>query len=323
MKMDFGNLEKHYELISCDACERWAVALQARHPKNFRYHKTQWKKFPDGTDNIKIGGFDPENQLRGSHVIFLASFHSNDATLSQLYVCIVLLEALIESLTIVLPFYPVGTMERVVVEGEVATANTLARLLSSLPPCGKTTRVMLYDLHTLQNRFYLSNHSVATLHSSVPLLLEELASFTMDDGEKITCIAFPDDGAAKRFSYMFQGFDIVVCGKKREGETRKVAITDGDPANKHIVIVDDLVQTGGTLFECGKALKAEGAKNVACFVAHGVFPNSSWKKFARGGERSLFNPFWLTNSIPTGTDNLPTGDVFRVLDLLPQIVKDL
>lgn len=102
-----------------------------------------------------------------------------------------------------------------------------------------------------------------------------------------------------------------------------MAITDGDPANKHIVIVDDLVQTGGTLFECGKALKAEGAKNVACFVAHGVFPNSSWKKFARGGERSLFNPFWLTNSIPTGTDNLPTGDVFRVLDLLPQIVKDL
>jgi hypothetical protein len=46
-------------------------------------------------------------------------------------------------------------MERVVVEGEVATANTLARLLSSLPPCGKTTRVMFYDLHTLQNRFYL------------------------------------------------------------------------------------------------------------------------------------------------------------------------
>lgn len=98
---------------------------QARHPKNFRYHKTQWKKFPDGTDNIKIGGFDPENQLRGSHVIFLASFHSNDATLSQLYVCIVLLEALIESLTIVLPFYPVGTMGESVL-AETTTAITAA-----------------------------------------------------------------------------------------------------------------------------------------------------------------------------------------------------
>jgi hypothetical protein len=40
-------------------------------------------------------------------VLFLASFHSNDATLSQLYVCITLLESLVKSLTIVLPFYPV------------------------------------------------------------------------------------------------------------------------------------------------------------------------------------------------------------------------
>lgn len=68
------------------------------------------------------------------------------------------------------PLYVCNVPERVVVEGEVATANTLARLLSSLPPCGKTTRVMLYDLHTLQNRFYLSNHSVATLHRQGPTL---------------------------------------------------------------------------------------------------------------------------------------------------------
>ena len=90
-------------------CRAYAPA-QERHPKTFRYHATKWGKFPDGTDNIKIGGFEPENHLRGSNVIFLASFHSNDATLSQLYVCIALLESLVESLTIVLPFYPVGTM---------------------------------------------------------------------------------------------------------------------------------------------------------------------------------------------------------------------
>lgn len=323
MKMDFETTEKSYEIISCNETCEWAQTLQSRYPKSFRYHPTNWGKFPDGTDNIKIGGFEPENMLRGSHVLFIASFHNNDVTLSQLYVCIALLESLIESLTIVLPFYPVGTMERVVYEGEVATANTLARLLSSLPPCGKPTRVMLYDLHTLQNRFYLSNHAVATLHSSIPLLLEELTKYKMSDGDPITCIAFPDDGAAKRFGYLFEGFDIVVCGKKREGETRKVTITDGCPKDKHVVIVDDLVQTGGTLFECGKALKAEGAKNVACFVAHGVFPNKSWQRFASGGDRGIFEPFWLTNSIPSVTNVLPANDVFRVLDLLPQIVKDL
>jgi len=46
-------------------------------------------------------------------------------------------------------------MERVVHEGQVATAATYAHMFSSLPNCGKPTRLMVYDLHTLQNRFYL------------------------------------------------------------------------------------------------------------------------------------------------------------------------
>jgi hypothetical protein len=52
----------------------------------------------------------------------------------------------------VLPFYPVGTMERVIKEGQVATANTYAQMFSNLPNCGKPTRLIVYDLHTLQNR---------------------------------------------------------------------------------------------------------------------------------------------------------------------------
>jgi hypothetical protein len=48
-----------------------------------------------------------------------------------------------------------STMERVVREGTVATAATYAHMFSSLPSCGRPTRLMVYDLHTLQNRFYL------------------------------------------------------------------------------------------------------------------------------------------------------------------------
>lgn len=54
------------------------------------------------------------NRLSGEHCIFLASFHNNDVTLSQFSVMIAILQSFIESLTIILPFYPVGTMERVV-----------------------------------------------------------------------------------------------------------------------------------------------------------------------------------------------------------------
>jgi hypothetical protein len=89
-------------------------------------------------------------------------------------------------------------MERVTTEGTVATASTYAHLFSSLPSCGTPTRLMVYDLHTLQNRFYLHGHAVASLHTTIPLLKRRLETTQVD------CIAFPDDGAAKRFQVRAQ-----------------------------------------------------------------------------------------------------------------------
>jgi hypothetical protein len=126
-----------------------------KYPDRFSFHATKWGKFPDGTDNIEVGGFSPHNLISGEHVLFLANFHNNDITLSQFQVMICLLQSFLESLTVVLPYSPVGTMERVVNEGQVATAATYAHMFSSLPNCGRPTRLMVYDLHTLQNRFYL------------------------------------------------------------------------------------------------------------------------------------------------------------------------
>jgi len=309
-----------YRIIAADEHESMAGKMEEIYPDRFTFHKTSWGKFPDGTDNIEIGGFTPHNLISGEHVLFLASFHNNDSTLSQFQVMICLLQSFIESLTVVLPYYPVGTMERVTKEGIVATAATYAHMFSSLPSCGRPTRLMVYDLHTLQNRFYLHGNSVASLHSSIPLLKERLRASNID------CVAFPDDGAAKRFAAMFQdmGMEIIVCGKTRgDGDSRNVAIQDGDAKGKHIVIVDDLVQTGGTLFECGKVLKDAGALTVNAFVAHAVFPNRSWTRFALGGDRACFDKFWVTNSIPTVTDVLPKDDVFEVLKLTQQIIDDL
>jgi hypothetical protein len=115
-----------YQIIAAEACESLATRMAQKYPQRFTYHPTQWLKFPDGTDNIEIGGFTPINILSGEHVLFLASFHNNDVTLSQFQVMICLLQSFIESMTVVLPFSPVGTMERVIREGQVATAATYA-----------------------------------------------------------------------------------------------------------------------------------------------------------------------------------------------------
>eukprot|EP00540_Astrosyne_radiata_P002191 CAMPEP_0116826606 /NCGR_PEP_ID=MMETSP0418-20121206/2622_1 /TAXON_ID=1158023 /ORGANISM="Astrosyne radiata, Strain 13vi08-1A" /LENGTH=303 /DNA_ID=CAMNT_0004455259 /DNA_START=170 /DNA_END=1081 /DNA_ORIENTATION=+ len=296
-----------------------ALRIVDAHPDRFTYHPTKWEKFPDGTDKIEVGGFLPYNLLSGEHILFLASFHNNDITLSQFQVMICLLQSFIESLTVVLPYYPVGTMERVTKEGTVATAATYAHMFSSLPSCGRPTRLMVYDLHTLQNRFYLHGNSVASLQTAIPLLKNRIKETNID------CVAFPDDGAAKRFSALFSDeFHVIVCGKTRgENDVRTVVIQDGNPEGKNIVIVDDLVQTGGTLYECGKTLKEAGAASVHAFVSHAVFPKESWKRFAHGGDRACFDTFWVTNSIPTVTNTLPKDGPFEVLDLMELIIEDL
>jgi hypothetical protein len=55
------------------------------------------------------------------------------------------------------------------------------------------------------------------------------------------------------------------------------------------------VRSGGTLFESAKVLKDAGATAVSVFVAHAAFPQSAWKRFARGGDRDIFERFWTTN----------------------------
>ena len=189
-----NNSNLKYQVIAAPGMENMGKNMMNTFPARFLFHETQWKKFPDGTDRIEIGGFHPTNRISGQHVLMLASFHNNDVTLSQFSVMVTLLQSFIKSLTVVLPYYPVGTMERVIQEGQVATANSYAQMFSNLPSCGKPTRLVIYDLHTLQNRFYLHNNAIASLQTSIPLLINKLAS----SSSEIDCIAFPDDGANKR-----------------------------------------------------------------------------------------------------------------------------
>jgi hypothetical protein len=83
------------------------------------------------------------------------------------------------------------------------------------------------DLSSIKSffRFYIHGNCFASLQTAIPLLIDHIKTKT-----NINCIAFPDDGAAKRFASMFKGldFEIVTCGKKRDGDKRVVTIQDGE-----------------------------------------------------------------------------------------------
>ncbi|KAM5567900.1 hypothetical protein ABKV19_015799 [Rosa sericea] len=280
-----------------------------------------WRKFADGFPNIFIPN---AHAIRGQHVAFLASFNSPSVIFEQLSVIYALPKLFIASFTLVLPFFPTGTSERMEDEGDVATAFTLARALSNIPiSMGGPTSLVIYDIHALQERFYFGDNILPCFESGIPLLKTRLQQ--LPDSDNIT-IAFPDDGAWKRFHKQLQHFPTIVCAKVREGDQRIVRIKEGDPKGRHVVIVDDLVQSGGTLIECQKVLAAHGAAKISAYVTHGIFPNRSWERFGsdKGGnpEQGL-TYFWITDSCPTTVRDVMHNPPFEVLSLAGSIATTL
>jgi ribose-phosphate pyrophosphokinase len=278
-----------------------------------------WRKFPDGFPDLFV---NDAYGVRDRHVAFLASFHSPEVIFEQISIIYSLPKMFVASFTLILPFFPTGTSERVEREGEIATAVTLARILSNIPPSrGGPCSTLIFDIHALQERFYFGDNVLPCFESGIPLLLNRLA--LCPDADNIV-IAYPDEGARKRFHGFFKGMEEVVCTKVRDGGKRLVKLKEGEPAGRHVVIVDDLVQSGGTLIECQKLLAKLGALKVSAYVTHGVFPGNSWERFTSSGAGGQgFSKFFLTDSCPQTAKAVEGIEPFEILSLSRPIAEAL
>lgn len=270
----------------------------------------KWDTFPDGTPNIQIENTD---NLIGKKIIFIMDLSDLSKLFTQLSALIVVQRKQVLSLDIHIPYFSVGTMERCVTDGEVATAETLSKIISSLcEPDNKKPVIHLYDLHALANRFYF-DHSKCTviMESSIPILKKNFCDLN-------TIIVYPDDGAHKRFTPFFTKHRQIVMSKTRDGDLRKISVKEyiGFPKNSSIdfknfklLIVDDLCQSGGTLLEVISALKELGYTNISCYVTHGVFPKESYKKFYTAGIQN----FYVTESL---NQNHKFQEPFKCISLI-------
>ncbi|KAA3464445.1 ribose-phosphate pyrophosphokinase 4 [Gossypium australe] len=313
-----GN-KKQVRLFYCMECEELARKVAA-HSQLITLQSINWRSFDDGFPNLFINN---AHDIRGQHVAFLASFSSPAVIFEQLSVIYNLPRLFVASFTLVLPFFPTGSFERMEEEGDVATAFTMARILSNIPISrGGPTSVVIYDIHALQERFYFGDHVLPLFETGIPLLKQRLHQ--LSDADKIV-VAFPDDGAWKRFHKLLDHFPTVICTKVREGDKRIVRLKEGNPTGCHVVIVDDLVQSGGTLIECQKVLFAHGAAKVSAYVTHGVFPKCSWERFTQKNNRSEkgFAYFWITDSCPHTVKAIENTAPFEVLSLAGSIADAL
>mmetsp|Transcript_109916 Transcript_109916/g.154134 ORF Transcript_109916/g.154134 Transcript_109916/m.154134 type:complete len:365 (+) Transcript_109916:41-1135(+) len=287
-----------YIIVSHPSMNHIKDALIKLAPQSYSEVKVDWREFESGMPNIFI---EEVHRLLPAHVLLLLNMRRKEILLDQLSLLYAIPRYGCRSLTVLLPFFPTGTMERVDREGEVATASTLSRMISAVPMTpGGPARFLIFDIHALQIRFYFQDSILPVLLSAMPLLLNLLKTRFSTEA---VAVAFPDEGAKKRFGGFFEkaGYPVLFCSKVREGEKRVVRVAEGDPEGKHVFIVDDLCNTGGTVLACREELAKRGAKKVSVFVTHGVFPLGSWKKFEGAGFEKIF----ITDSVPE------TCEIFR------------
>lgn len=306
--------------------EHVAREIQSSAPENIELGSLKlddakkWPTFADGWPDLFIF---KHNEIMRRDVVFLASLDTPQRVFEELAVIFSLSKYRARNYKVIVPWFPTGTMERISEPGEIATASTMARLLSAIPPCATGPTVLsIIDIHALQEQFYFGDNVLVELKTAMGLLFPFL---TPDD-----VIAFPDDGAQKRYKNVFYklfrdhfsgpgNFEaycqtrMVVCSKQRDGDRRIVVIKEGhgNVQDKRVIIVDDMVQSGGTIIECAKLLRNRGAEEVNAFVSHGVFPNGSWERFMS----NHVDHFYVTNSIPKNTA-LPK-EKFTVLSIAP------
>ncbi|EGD81507.1 ribose-phosphate pyrophosphokinase 4 [Salpingoeca rosetta] len=275
----------------------------------------RWETFKDGFPNLFI---ENAEIIKSRDVIFLANFFPSQLIFEQLAVLYMLPKYMAKSLTIVLPYFPTATMERVDDEGQIPTAVTLAHMLSAVPPTrGGPPQVVVYDIHTLQERFYFADSVLPRLETAIPLLQQRLRATFGAELETDVVVIFPDDGASKRFAKRLQDFHCLTCSKKRQGDQRVVWLAEDESLEgKHAVIVDDLVQTGGTLKSCARFIHSRNPASVSAYVTHAVFPQASWKGIVECG---IFKHFWYTDTCPETAKQLAGVAPFELISFTPHL----
>ncbi len=289
---------------------------------HFDLGEVQWDKFPDGSPNLKI-----PTHLLGRRVVFLASMFNLEQWIEQLSVLMILGRQGVQSLDIIAPYYSTGTMERVEHPSDVATADTLAQITSCCmsPTIEGLPVLSIFDLHASTVRYCFSPKEVRYQPlTAIGLALQQMIMMTDDK----FIVAFPDEGSYKRFrAQLPSDIPFFLFAKQRIGDQRKLQLVQSSCPDtslfKHVLIMDDLVQSGGTLDECRRAVHDMGFPHISCFVTHAVFPKRSYLDFLPQGRKSGFENFWVTDSNPQISSILAHSPPFRVLPIAPLIIQSL
>lgn len=271
------------------------------------YPQVRFENFPDEWPNLFID--DIKWSIEHQDVTYIWDFSRPEDFFINYAMMRWILDYYAGKLRVIMPYFPVGTMERISEKWEIATAKYFADIMSHLPEGrnGKTS-IHTFDIHALVERFLFDSFKVNLETHTAMNHLKEIA--------KDKVIVFPDEGAEKRFSKDFPDHEVIVLSKKREWKERIIELKQGNPKWKDLLLVDDLIQSWGTLVRSAEFLRNLGARSVSWYATHGIFPWDSHVSLS-----GSLDELYITDSIPENNKRAEQIDNMHVISLQSDIEK--
>jgi ribose-phosphate pyrophosphokinase len=246
---------------------------------DFEVGQIERKIFPDGERYLRLAA-----ESRGRDVVLLGGTPTDLDALEVYDLGYAISRAGAHSLSLVMPYFGYATMERAVRPGEVVTAKTRARLISSIPACDGGLRVFLFDLHTDGIEFYFDDSHITHHLYGAPLIT---ASIRRLMGDRPFVLGATDAGRAKWVQSLAHtlGVEPAFVYKRRDPESGGLGITgiNADVRGKEVMVYDDMIRTGSSLLQAGRAYLAAGATAVHAIASHLVLPGDSLEKLRTTG----------------------------------------
>ena len=268
------------------------------------------RKFSDGELYVEIN----EN-IRGNSIFIIQSISSpaND-NLMELLLCIdALKRSSAKNITAVIPYFGYARQDRKV----VPRTSISAKLVSNLITKAGADRVVTVDLHAGQIQGFF-DIPVDNLFAT-PIFARHIKKKIKS--KKIICVA-PDVGGTERARALGKllnvGLAIVDKRRPKPGQSQVMNVI-GDVKDKTCVIVDDIIDSGGTIVNAAKALKERGAKEVYVYITHGVLSGDAVKKI----KSSVIKNLVITDTIDNGqkTQNVKNIEVLPISGLMGEAIK--
>jgi len=259
------------------------------------YVEAKTRVFPDGESKITFGRI-PKNSIV---LVIQSTYPPVDTNLLQILSIISQARKASSKIYAIIPYMGYARQDRQFLSGEVVTMSIVAKMLE----VAGAKKVVVVDIHskTALNHFKISKESV----SAIP----ELAKYFKKLKLKNALVVSPDMGGslrAKKFASLLNT-DFITLKKSRNRKTGKVRIQSSkvDVRGKDLIVVDDIISTGGSIVKAAQFLKRQKCKRVFVACTHGLFVEDAEKKIKKAGVSRIIS----TNTIPRNTSKVDVSGV--------------